>query len=158
MGEGHSFPRAFERMTKISFYQKNFLWGTSSSSSVGPMANATEVLQPSTLIVITLSPPRLFGCSHIRRQVPHVHNDARDPSTERWNCVGENWLVILPEIATTMPIQGSFTCHKSATWDPRIYFPSKGRRAEYFFSLKNPDGFGRVWTQKFGYLKAACYP
>ena len=58
--------------------------------------------------------------------------------------VGKNWPVILPETATSMPIQGSFTCRKSATWDPRLYFPSEGRRAEDFFTPKNPDGFGRV--------------
>jgi len=58
--------------------------------------------------------------------------------------VGENWPVILPEIATSTPIQGSFTCRKSATWGPRLYFPSEGRRAEDFFALKNPDGFGWV--------------
>jgi hypothetical protein len=27
---------------------------------------------------------------------------------------------------------------------PTLYFPSKGRRAEDFFTLKNPDGFGQV--------------
>jgi len=27
---------------------------------------------------------------------------------------------------------------KSATWDRRLYFPSEGRRAEDFFTLKNP--------------------
>jgi hypothetical protein len=32
----------------------------------------------------------------------------------------------------------SFTCRKSMTWDRRLYFPSKGRRAEDFFALKNP--------------------
>ena len=58
----------------------------SSSSSVGPMANATDVLQPIGLLYSPY-PPRLFGCSHIRHQ---VHDDARDPSSERWNYVGEN--------------------------------------------------------------------
>jgi hypothetical protein len=58
--------------------------------------------------------------------------------------VGENWPVILPEIATSTSIQGSFTCRKSVTWDPRLYFPSEGRHAEDFFALKNPDGFGWV--------------
>jgi len=69
-------------------------------------------------------PPRLFGHSHVRRQVP-VHNDMRDPSRERWNCVGENWLVILPAIATSTSIQGSFTRRKSATWDPQLFRPEK---------------------------------
>jgi len=50
----------------------------------------------------------------------------------------------LPEIVTSTSIQGSFTCCKSATWDPRLYFPSEGRRAEDFLALKNPDGIGRV--------------
>jgi len=44
------------------------------------------------------------------------------------------------------------------TWDPRLYFPSEGRRAEDFFAPKNPDSFGRVWTRELGYLKAAHYP
>jgi len=53
----------------------------------------------------------------------------------------------LPEAVTSTSFQGSFTCHKSATWDPQLYFPSEGRLdedAEDFFTLKNPDGFGRV--------------
>jgi len=74
----------------------------------------------------------------------HVHDNARDPSSERWNCVGENWLVILPEIVTPTSNQRSFTCRESVTWDPWLYFPSKGRHAEDFFALKNPDSFGQV--------------
>jgi len=74
----------------------------------------------------------------------HIHDDVRDPSSKRWNCVGKNWPVILPEIATSTSIQGSFTCRKSVTWDPQLHFPSEGRRAEDFFALKNPDGFGWV--------------
>ena len=101
-----------------------------SSSSVEPMANTTDVLQPSRLIVLTLSPPVCLDVQTFSARYPHVPNDARDPSSERWNCVGENWPVILPEIVTFTSIQGSFTCHKSVTWDPRLYFPSKGRRAE----------------------------
>jgi hypothetical protein len=34
-------------------------------------------------------------------------------------------------------LKGSFICHKSATWDRRLYFPSEGRHAEDFFALKN---------------------
>ena len=108
------------------------------------MANATDVLQPSWLIVLTLSPPACLDVPTFAARYPHVPNDVRDPSSERWNCVGENWPVILPEIATSMSIQGSFTCRKSATWDPRLYFPSEGRHAEEFFAPKNPDGFGQV--------------
>jgi hypothetical protein len=33
---------------------------------------------------------------------------------------------------------------KSATWDPRLYFPSEGRRAEDFSTLKNPKASAGV--------------
>ena len=86
------------------------------------------------LIVLTISPTYLDVPTFAARYL-HAHNELRDPSNGRWNCVGKNWLVILPEIATSTSIQGSFTCHKSATWDPRLYFPSEGRRAEIFSPL-----------------------
>jgi hypothetical protein len=44
----------------------------------------------------------------------------------------------LPKCRLPRYIQGSFTCRKSATWDPRLYFPSEGRSAEDFSALKNP--------------------
>jgi len=103
-----------------------------------------DVPQPGRLIALTLYPLTCLDVPTFAARCFHVHNDARDPSSGRWNCAGENWPVILSEIATTTSIQGSFTCRKSATWDQRPYFPSEGRRAEDFFALKNPDGFGRV--------------
>jgi len=60
------------------------------SSSVGPMANATDVLQPSRLIVLTLSPHTCSDVPTFTARYPHVPNDARDPSSERWNYVGKN--------------------------------------------------------------------
>jgi hypothetical protein len=54
-------------------------------------------------------------------------------------CGGEKWPVNLAWNARLpCSIQGSFTCNKYTTWDPQIYFPSEGRRAEDFFVLKNP--------------------
>jgi len=116
----------------------------SSSSSVGPVANATDVLQPSGLLDSPHGPPPRLDVHTFAARHTHVPNEARDPSSKRWNCVGENWPVILPEIVTSTSIQGSFTCCKSAKWDPRFYFPSEGRRAKDFFALKNHDGFSRV--------------
>ena len=44
----------------------------------------------------TLSPPFLdVPTSAVR--CPHARNDARDLSSERWNCVGENYPVVLPK-------------------------------------------------------------
>ena len=63
----------------------------------------------------------------------------RDPSSQRWNYVGEKWSMN-SALNARLPrsIQGSFTCRKSTTWDWWLYFPSEGRRAENFFTLKNP--------------------
>ena len=44
----------------------------------------------------TLSPRFLDIPTSAARRL-HVRNDARDPSSERWNCVGENYRVILPK-------------------------------------------------------------
>ena len=33
---------------------------------------------------------------------------------------------------------GSFTCCKSTTWDPQLYFPSEGSHTQDFYALKNP--------------------
>jgi hypothetical protein len=48
-------------------------------------------------------------------------------------------------LKTQLPrnFQGSLTCHKSATWDRRLYFPSEGKHAEDFLPKKS-NGFGRV--------------
>ena len=62
----------------------------SSSLSVGPVANATDVLQPGWLIVLTLSPPACLDVPTFAARYPHIPNDTRDPSSERWNCVGKN--------------------------------------------------------------------
>ena len=44
----------------------------------------------------------------------------------------------------------TFTCRKSTTWDRRLYFPSEGRRAEDFFSLKNPTASAGFEPANFG--------
>ena len=48
------------------------------------------------LIVQPLS-PRDFRHFHFRCQAPPRPYDARDPSSERWNCGRECWPVILPK-------------------------------------------------------------
>jgi hypothetical protein len=37
-----------------------------------------------------------------------------------------------------------FTCRKSTTRDPQLYFPSEGRSAEDIFRPEKSDFFGRV--------------
>jgi hypothetical protein len=45
----------------------------------------------------TLNHPLRFRRSYFRRQEPPHTYDARDPSSERWNCERECWPVILPK-------------------------------------------------------------
>jgi hypothetical protein len=41
---------------------------------------------------------------------------------------------------------------------PTALLPLRRKARWGFSALKNPDGFGRVWTRELGYLKAARYP
>ena len=75
--------------------------------------------------------------------------------------MGEKWPIILPENARfPRNIQGCITCRKSTTWDRRLYFPSEGRLAEDFFTLKiqrlrsglNP----RTWYQRPSLVGVCC--
>ena len=52
--------------------------------------------------------------------------------------MGEKWPRILPKVATSTSLLGSFKCRNFTIWDRRLYFPSEGRRIEDFFALKNP--------------------
>ena len=129
---------------------------SSSSSSYywASVANAPNVLQPYWLIVLPLEVSDLTASLLLWV-----------PSCQRWRCLwtflfynvptfvtsrlrgilaakcGTTWARngrwILPEnVRISRNIQGTFTCHKSTTWDRLLYFPSEGRRAEDFFALK----------------------
>jgi hypothetical protein len=95
----------------------------------------------------------------------HVHNDARDPSSERWNCVDENWLVILPEIVTPTSIQGSFTCRKSTTLGPMALVTLQRKACWGFFRPEKsrclwPGLNPRTWVLKGSMLPLdhrSCY-
>ena len=68
----------------------------------------------------------------------YVRNDARDPTSERWNCGRKRCPVILPKFRLPHKfrdlLHGSDLRHET----DGFYFPSEGRRAEDFFALKNP--------------------
>jgi len=120
-----------------------------SSLSVGPVAKATDVLQPRRLIVLTLSPPQPVWT------FPCLPPGASMSTTMQATLVAKggtvrasNGLYFCLKVQLPRHFRGSFTCHKSMTLDQRLYFPS-----EDFFTLKNPDGFGQVWTCELEYLK-----
>ena len=64
------------------------------ASSLGPVANATDVLQPYGLLYYPI-PPLFLDVPTSAARCLHARNDARDPSSEMWKCVGENYPVIL---------------------------------------------------------------
>jgi hypothetical protein len=49
-----------------------------------------------------------------------------------------------------MVIVGFFTCHKSPTWDRRLYFPSEERQAEDFFAPKNQTASAELEPANLG--------
>jgi hypothetical protein len=51
--------------------------------------------------------------------------------------------LVMPDFHLTL--KDLLHASKSTTWDPQLYFPSEGRRAEdFFFALKTSDGFGQI--------------
>jgi hypothetical protein len=64
--------------------------------------------------------------------------DTDNTNVENIRCasqVGEKWPLNFADEHLSCS-QGSFTCRKSTTWDRRLYFPSEGRRATDFITLK----------------------
>jgi hypothetical protein len=95
---------------------------------------ATDVPQPNWLIVPpALDVPTLATrCPRAYRRVPHS-------SGGRWNL----WAGIRSDkFCRDADFHGTsrdlLHAANLAKWDPRLYFPSEGRRAEDFSALKNP--------------------
>ena len=101
-----------------------------------PAARQTPNLEDQWCITLQLPPPG----------VPHVWNDAEG------GIMGEKLPRILPKVATSTSLLGSFTCRKFTTRDRRLYFPSEGRRAEDFIARKirrlRPGLNPRTWVPK----------
>ena len=74
--------------------------------------------------------------SNFHNQVsPRLKRRERTPAAEG-GTMGEKFPRILPKVATSTSLLGSFTCRKYTTCDRRLYFPSEGRRAKDFFARK----------------------
>ena len=83
------------------------------------------------------------------RHPPRQKRRERIPAAEG-GTMGEKLPRILPKVATSTSLLGSFTRHKFTTWDRRLYFLSEGRRAEDFFVRKirrlRPGLNPRIWV------------
>ena len=69
----------------------------------------------------------------------HPDVSTRDPSSERRNYLGEKWPAISTESCDFHTYTfGFFYMPQICDMGQTAYIPSKGRRAEDFFALKNP--------------------
>jgi hypothetical protein len=126
---------------------RNNLLDTSSSSSIGTATlvgfgrvnyrwvfSAGRFLQ--NAVASGTSNPQLGGPVIRTFQLPpRLKRREQTPAVEVVT-MGEKLPRILPKLATSTSLLGSFTCRKFKTWDRRLYFPSEGRRAEDFFVRK----------------------
>jgi len=82
-----------------------------------------------------LAGPLCTAFSSARRPQRHLHVKRRESPLVARNGSGREMADKFGR-GTRLPrnFQGSLTCCKSATWDRRLYFPSKGRRAKDFFT------------------------
>jgi len=79
----------------------------------------------------------------------HARNDARDPNSERWNCVGENYLVILPKWRLPRHL-GIFYMPQIYDMGPTALLPLRRKACwEFFRPGLNP----RTWVLKGRRLK-----
>ena len=103
------------------------------------MANATDVLRPEGLIVLPY-PPSVLVIPTFAARCLHARNDARDPSSERWNYVGDR----VPEFCLNDEfhvIRDLLHAANLRHGTDGFTSPPKEGLLRIFF---RPDGFGRV--------------
>jgi hypothetical protein len=95
---------------------------------------ATDVPLPNWLIVPpALDFPTLAArCPRAYRRVPHSSGG----SWNLWAGIRTDKFCLDADFHSTS--RDLLHAANLATWDPRLYFPSEGRRAEDFSALKNP--------------------
>jgi len=98
-------------------------------------------------------PPRDFRCSHFRCQAPPRIYDVRDPSSKRWNCGQECWLVILPKCQLPRYILGIFYMPQICDMGPTALLPLQRKACWGFFcpekSWRLRSGLNpRTWVLK----------
>ena len=78
-----------------------------------------------------------FRHSNLRHQVPPRLHDARDPSSEEWNCGREYCPVNLAEMTTSTPFWDLLHPAKYDMW-PTALLPFRMKECWAFFRPKNP--------------------
>ena len=108
-------------------------------------------------VVCNCFPPHLDVPTFAATCLYVCNDDARDPSSERWNYGRERCPAILPKFRLPPKFRDVLHAANLRLWDRRLYLPSEGRRAEDFFALKirrfRPGLNPRTWV-----LKASTLP
>jgi len=112
-----------------------------SCSSTGPGAYAPDAPQPIGLLWDPEPPPPWFRRSSFCHQAPLRPYDARDPSSERWNCGRECWPIILPKCRLPRSILGIFYVPQICDMGPTVLLPLR-RKARW--GLFCPEKFWRL--------------
>ena len=120
------------------------------------MALAHCILDTFLRVVCLYFPPPLDVPTFTARCL-YVRNDARDPTSERWNCGREICPVILPKFR--LPCKFWALLHAADLRHGTDGFTSPPKEGVLrFFSPKRSDGFGRVSTRDLGYQNASTLP
>jgi hypothetical protein len=97
--------------------------------------------------------PMCVQCSHFHRQEAPRHNGAGDPSSERWNLLGEKRPVIWPKVASSTLLRDLLHAANLRHGTDGFTSPPKEVVLRIFFALKNPGLNPRTWV-----LKASTQP
>ena len=111
-------------------------WPTQLSLSILRRKVFTECLCKRHVKPPNLEDQWLERSSSRHRESTSVWNDASETQQRNVELWARKLPRILPKVATSTSLLGSFTCRKFTTWVRRFYFPSEGRRAEDFFARK----------------------
>jgi hypothetical protein len=90
------------------------------------------------------------------QEAPSVWSDVSEASSRRWNYGREMAERILPKVATSTSILGSFTCRKARHGTDGFTSPPK-EGVLRTFSPEKSDDFGQVWTRELVYRRPARY-
>jgi hypothetical protein len=151
----------------------NYLWKTSSSSSICTttlswVSACSTIVEHSQQEGFTeyrcqrhVKPPtwkrtRDLERSNFRHKRPPAPEATPANSAAEGGNMSNKWPRILPKVATSTSLLGSFTCRKARHGTDGLISPPK-EGVLRIFSPEKSDGFGRVWTRELGYQRPARY-
>jgi hypothetical protein len=94
--------------------------------------------------------------SNFRHKRPPVSEATLANPAVEGGTMGEKWPRILPKVATSTSLLGSFTCRNARHGTDGFTFPPK-EGVLRIFSPEKSYGFGQVWTRELGYQRPARY-